>query len=140
MPGFSIAKLRELSRLIPLAVVNLTADVASSNTRVKLFVADECVKHNEKIAEEGRTSGFVLLLDSKCFGHILHTIVERVFGTARLIPCLHSVAYSCEPPSNLKAIARELRKVVQEDFATNFFPRSPPPPSSKCNRPRICCA
>jgi hypothetical protein len=70
-----------------------------------------------------------LLLDFPCKAHIVHRIVEKTFGTVKLIPKLHSVAFSCNPPGNQKAIGKALFAVVKADLEFGFFPRSRPHPS-----------
>ena len=104
--GLSFRDITELTSYLPLVVLQMRSDLASSNVRLVYHVADLLKLHNASVA--GTHRGLIVLLDCPCTAHIIHRIVETTYGTAKLIPQLHSVAYSCGPPANLRAIGKAL--------------------------------
>jgi len=48
------------------------ADLASSNVRMMMFIADKRIRFKKKHVEACEKDGFIVLLDSPCIAHILH--------------------------------------------------------------------
>ena len=112
---------------IPLIVLNMGADQASSNIRLKMFVASRIISFNLQRVEDGHQQGFIIFMDSPCVAHIIHRMVEKIFGSKALIPKMHALAWTCNRPCNMHSIAHHLKLVVTADLRHNFFPGAAPP-------------
>ena len=124
--GLEVESLLQMARRLDFVILSLAGDLAASNTRTKLAFA-EAVRVGDSFGIVGSGGMAVLLLDIVCNAHIIHRIVEKTFMTSKLIPRLHSTAYSAAIPANYCRLLKALESIVEEDLATGFFPATVPP-------------
>lgn len=81
-----------------------------------------------RAAQDGRI-GALLLLDLPCVAHILNTISGKAFAKPRLLPKLHSVAFTFNDAARFPTVQLGLAKVVSQDLArgVGWFPGQYPP-------------
>ena len=126
--GLELGSLLEMAGRMDFVILSLAGDLAASNTREKLAIA-EVVRVSDSFgaAGSGTMRMAVLLLDIVCNAHVIHRIVELTSKTSKLIPRLHSTAYSAAIPGNYCRLLKALESVVAEDLSTGFFPATAPP-------------
>ena len=128
MPELSLSSLIDMTKTMKCIVVNLSSDLAPSCQRLKFAVAERMLSHNASVLLRTQGQDVIILIDSQCVGHILHTIAEKVFSHTTLMPNLHSTAWLCTMPGTYAEMMRALEQIVREDLEEGFFPCCEPPP------------
>ncbi len=121
----SLERLFAACEHVPVIALSLGGDLASSNVRLKMAVAQRVSEHNARATEAGH--GRVFLVDVRCSGHILHVLIEHQFRTNTLIPSLHAASFVAAQPPAYTRLLQALRQIIAEDLATGFFLGTPPP-------------
>jgi hypothetical protein len=95
VPELKFASLMEFN--VPLVILTLGGDLASSNGRVKREYARLASLHNAAVFAGTNTrpgAGVVAHLDIVCLGHILHGALTTVFDHKSLVGNLHATAFT----------------------------------------------
>lgn len=107
LPQLSMASLANLTKFARFVMLHMSSDLAPSNVRLLHYVGAKVLEHNASAVDGG--CGMILFLDTPCLAHIVHRVIESTFRLNKLIPCLHSTAFTCSSPANLRLLARHLR-------------------------------
>jgi hypothetical protein len=124
MPSLSFQQLQRLSTILKFIVLVLGSDGASSNVRLKAYVANLVLEHNKFALTTGR----ILLLDVVCATHILTRAVIQTFRYQQIIPRCFSMSFCMKFPPRYNRFLRILQETVERDLLSGgYFLAAEPP-------------
>jgi hypothetical protein len=97
---------------VPLVILTLGGDLASSNGKVKREYARLASLHNAAVFAGTHTgAGLVAHLDIVCLGHILHGALATTFDHKSLVGSLHATAFTFSQVAYTPALCASLHIV-----------------------------
>ena len=123
VPELCLEELFETSKHIPLIAVAINSDVHGANERMKHHIEELLAKHNQRAIDEPALGlGVIVLLSTRCVGHVLRREFEHITDPKQLMGKLYDTFSVWSLPSEYALLVKELTKIVQEDLEEGFHP------------------
>ena len=110
--SFQTGNLCKFADKIPFILTIYTADMASSNTRLKSYILSKILDNNAENA--GR--GCVMLIDVVCTVHVITRCVIKTFRYSQLIPRCFSLCWTMRFPPRFNACLKVVREKIDRDL------------------------